>query len=70
MNRVISSLFLTVALAGCGADVVGTAATEASLNAQQAKQALELKDQVQSQLDAAMQTGQARLRQAEMESNP
>ena len=70
MNRVISSLFLTVALAGCGADVVGTAATEASLNAQQAKQALELKDQVQSQLDAAMRTGQARLRQAEMESNP
>jgi hypothetical protein len=70
MNRLISLVFLTVALAGCGADVVSTAATEATLNAQEAKQAKQLKDQVQSQLDAAMRTERNRLRQAEMESNP
>jgi hypothetical protein len=70
MNRLISLVFLTVALAGCGADVVSTAATEAALNAQEAKQARQMKDQVRSQLDAAMRTEQDRLRQAEEESNP
>jgi hypothetical protein len=70
MTRLISWVFLTVALAGCGADVVSTAATEAALNAQEAKQARQLKDQVQSQLDAAMRTEQDRMRQAEIQSNP
>jgi hypothetical protein len=70
MNRVISSLFLTIALAGCGPDVVGTAASEAALSARQARQAQQLKDQVRSQLDAAMRKEQDRLRQAERESNP
>ena len=69
MNRLISSVILTVALAGCGADVVSTAATEAALNAQEAKQAQQLKDQIRSQLDAAMRTEQDRLRQVEEESN-
>jgi len=69
MNRLISSLFLTIALTGCGADLVGTAATEAQLSAQQAKQAQQLKDQVRSQLDSAMRTEQDRMRQAEEEAN-
>jgi len=69
MNRLISSLFLTIALTGCGADLVGTAATEAQLSAQQAKQAQQLKDRARSQLDSAMRTERDRMRQAEEESN-
>lgn len=69
MNRLISSVFLAVTLAGCGADLVGTAATEAQLSAQQAKQAQQLKDHVRSQLNAAMQTEQDRLRRADEEAN-
>jgi hypothetical protein len=69
MNRLISSAFLTIALTGCGADVVSTAVTEAQLSAQQAKQAKQLENQVQSQLNAAMQTEQDRLRRAEEEAN-
>jgi hypothetical protein len=69
MNRLISSAFLSIALAGCGADVVSTAVTEAQLSAQQAKQAKQLEDQVQSQLDAAMKTEQDRMRQADEEAN-
>ena len=70
MNRLISSVFLTVALVGCAADVASTAATEAALNAQEAKQAQQLTDQVRSQLNAAMRTEQDRLQQAEKASNP
>jgi surface antigen len=69
MNRLISSAFLTVALTGCGADVVSTAVTEAQLSAQQAKQAKQLEDQVQNRLDAAMQTEQDGLRRAEEEAD-
>ena len=69
MKRLISSVLLSIALAGCGADLVGTAATEAQLSAQQAKQAQQLKDQVRSQLNAAMQTEQDRMRQAEEAAN-
>jgi hypothetical protein len=69
MNRLISSILLTIPLAGCGADVVSTAVTEAQLSAQQAKQGKQLEDQVRSQLDAAMQTEQDRLRRAEEEAN-
>ena len=70
MNRLMSLALLTVALTGCGADVVSTAVTEAQLSAQQAKQAQQLKDQVRNQLNAAMQTEQDRLRRAEEEANP
>lgn len=70
MNRLISLVFLTVALAGCAADVASTAATEARLNAEEAKQAQQLTDQVRSQLNAAMRTEQDRLQQAEKVSNP
>jgi hypothetical protein len=69
MKRLISSVLLSIALAGCGADLVATAATEAQLSAQQAKQAQQLKDQVRSQLNAAMRTEQDRMRQAEEEAN-
>jgi TolA-binding protein len=69
MNRLISSALLTVALTGCGADVVSTAVTEAQLSAQQAKQGKQLEDQVQNRLNAAMQTEQDRLRRTEEEAN-
>lgn len=69
MNRFILSVFLTVVLTGCGADVVSTAATEAQLSAQQTRQAQQLKERVRNQLDAAMQTEQDRMRRAEEEAN-
>jgi hypothetical protein len=69
MNRLVFSLFLSVALTGCGADVVSTAATEAQLSAQQARQAQQLKDRVRSQLDAAMQTERDRMQRAEEQAN-
>jgi hypothetical protein len=65
MNRHILFVPVALALAGCGADVASTAATEAALNAQEAKQARQLEGQVRGQLDAAMRTEQQRLRQAE-----
>lgn len=70
MNRFISSVILTCALSGCGADVASTAATEATLTAQQAKQAQVLENQVRSQMNAAMQAEQDRLQQAEKASGP
>jgi outer membrane PBP1 activator LpoA protein len=70
MNRLIPSLLLSCALAGCGADVASTAATEATLTAQQAKQAQLLEHQVRSQMNAAMQAEQTRLQQVEKASNP
>ena len=69
MYQLISSVFLTVALAGCATDLASTSATEAALNAQEAKQAQQLTDQVRSQLNAAMRTEQDRLQQAEKASN-
>ena len=69
MSRLIFLVFLTIALTGCGADVVSTAVTEAQLSAKQAKQAKQLEGQVQSQLDAAMKTEQERMQQAEEQAN-
>ena len=69
MSRLIFLVFLTIALTGCGADVVSTAVTEAQLSAQQAKQAKQLEGQVQSQLDAAMKTEQERMQRAEEAAN-
>ncbi|MEZ5542345.1 MAG: hypothetical protein R3F42_09895 [Pseudomonadota bacterium] len=69
MNRLIFPGFLIVALTGCGADIVSTAATEAQLSAQQARQAKELQDQVRVQLNAAMQTERDKLKRAEEEAN-
>ena len=69
MNRFMISAFLTVALSGCGADVVSTAVTEAQLSAQQAKQAKQMEDRVRSELNAAMQTEQDRRRRADEQLN-
>ena len=69
MNRFLSAALLTVVLSGCGADAVSTAATEARLGAQQAKQAKQLEDRVRGQLDAALQTERNRLGRAEEEAN-
>jgi len=65
MNRRMLFVMLTFTLAGCGVDVAGTAAAEAALDAQQAKQGQQLEERVRGQLNAAMQTEQRRLRQAE-----
>lgn len=65
MHRVLSVLPLIPVLVGCGADVASTTTTQAVLEAQAAAQAQETKRRVQSELDAAMQTAQQRLQQAD-----
>jgi len=49
---------LTLTLAGCGAEVAGTAATVGAARVEEAKQAQQTKDQVEKRLDASMQAGQ------------
>lgn len=52
-------LALSVALAGCGAEVAGTASTVGKLQATQAEQAKAQQEQVKKDLNAALQAGQA-----------
>jgi len=53
-------LLAAALLAGCGAEVAGTAATAASLSATSARQAQAQQAQVQGTLDGALQAGAAR----------
>ena len=69
MTRLISSALLAISLVGCGVEVASTAATEAALRAQEAKQAQQLQDRVRSELDAAMKTEANRRRQADEAAN-
>jgi len=52
-------LIAGVALAGCGAEVAGTAATVGTLQATQAKEAKAQKAQIESKLGEAMKAGEA-----------
>ena len=58
------SLVVLLALAGCGAEVVGTAAVGASTQIDAARQAEEMKANIQTQLDAAAQIEKQKLEQA------
>ena len=60
-------LFLT--LAGCGADVASTAATEAALKAKEVKEAKKTEDQVVQKIDAANLEAQKRLEDADKAAN-
>ena len=61
--------FLAVAvcllLCGCGVEVAGTAAVSGATKAQEAKQAQQNLERIQQKLDAATQTGQQRLTDAD-----
>jgi hypothetical protein len=63
----ISTLGLIVSLciAGCGAEVAGTAATAAKLEAESAVRAKEQNEQLQQELDAALKAREAAISAAE-----
>ena len=63
--RKIVPLLLLFLLAGCGAETVGVAATNAKLQADQAKQGKQDMDKVKAGLDAANKASQENLKQAE-----
>ena len=55
---------LAIQLSACGADVVGSAATTAELQAKQAQQAMAQASQVQGRVEAAMKGAEAAASQA------
>lgn len=57
MHRHLIAL-LAAALAGCGVEVAGTAATVGAARVEEAKQAQQTKEQFEQRLDAAMQAAQ------------
>ncbi|HNQ04273.1 MAG TPA: hypothetical protein PKH69_06635 [Thiobacillaceae bacterium] len=52
---------LSILLAGCGAETVGTTAVRGTLGVQEAEQARQTQEDVARRLDAARQLGQQRL---------
>ena len=61
---------LALLVAGCGAEILGSAATGAASKAEEVKQAQKTKEQVQQRLDAANQEAQQRLQEADKAANP
>lgn len=61
-------ILLAVALAGCGVEVAGTAATVGAARVEEAKQAQKNKEQFEQRLDAAMQAAQQQREAAEQAS--
>ena len=60
---------LMLLLGGCGADVVGAAATGAASKAQEIKQAQKTEDMVKQRLDQANKDEQKRLEEADKAAN-
>jgi len=63
--RKILVITLALIVSGCGAEVVGSAATGAASKAEELKQAQKTKEQVVQRLDAANQAAQQNLQDAE-----
>ena len=61
-------ILLAVALAGCGVEVAGTAATIGAARVEEAKQAQQNKEQFEQRLDATMQAAQQQREAAEQAS--
>lgn len=70
MRSVVLLPVLMTLLAGCGAEVAGTAAVGAQTQIDQARQARQLKDQVETQLDLANQAQAQKLQEAESATRP
>jgi hypothetical protein len=64
------SLVVLLALAGCGAEVVGTAAVGASTQIDAARQAEAMKANIQTQLDTAAELEKQKLEQAAATAQP
>jgi len=61
----IAALLLTLIVAGCGAESIGTAAIGAEQKQQELEEAQHLKEAIQQQLEAAQALEQQRLKEAE-----
>jgi hypothetical protein len=68
MQRFIM-IALAVGLSGCGAEVIGAAATGAATKAEEIKQAKKTEEQVKQRLDQANQDAQKRLEAADKAAN-
>lgn len=67
MHRHLIAL-LAVALAGCGVEVAGTAATVGAARVEEAKQAQQNQERFEQRLDATMQAAQQRREAADQAS--
>ncbi len=67
--RKIIVITLALIVSGCGAEVIGSAATGAASKAEELKQAQKTKDQVVQRLDAANQAAQQNLQEADKAAN-
>lgn len=64
-NILALGLFVSMCLAGCGAEVAGAAATAAKLEAESAVRAKAQSEQLQQELDAALKAREAAISAAE-----
>lgn len=60
MQRLLPVAILTIFIAGCGAEVAGTAAAGATAKARESKQAQQNRERLQQKLDTVTQAGQER----------
>ncbi len=68
--RSVIVISLALGLAGCGAEMLGSAATGAATKAEEIKQGQKTQEQVKERLDAANQAAQQQLQNAEKAANP
>ena len=68
--REIFVVTLAIIVSGCGAEMLGSAATGAASKAEEIKQAQKTKELVQQRLEAANQAAQQKLEEADKAANP
>ena len=68
--RSVIVITLTLILAGCGAEMLGAAATGAATKAEEIKQGEKTQEQVKRRLDEANVAAQQQLQDAEKAANP
>ena len=68
--RSVIVISLVLGLTGCGAEMLGSAATGAATKAEEIKQGQKTQEQVKQRLEAANQAAQQQLQNAEKAANP
>lgn len=68
--RSVIVLSLALGLVGCGAEMLGSAATGAATKAEEIKQGQQTQEQIKEKLEAANQAAQQQLQNAEKAANP
>lgn len=66
--KIVASMVLVLLIAGCGVESVGTAASVAKLQAEQAKQGKEKMEALKANLDTAMKEAEQNRKKAEEEA--